>query len=324
MWRVGTSPGRTASSWLTGWAAATGCLFLIAAYYPLKPDPFEAIIDRTGAIRRRLAPGESGRPKFLRDGKPRFGHVGEFSEGLAVASDAPGADYWRDSTLFGYIDESGDYVIPPQYHWASPFSEGWAAVCRGVCQNVLEAKDPIQFIDRKGRVVLSPGLSIVSRFSEGLAAAQLPGDVFSRFGYLDRTGKFAIYPRYSEARDFSEGLAATDDGYINRKGDVVIRRVPVRDGGDFSEGLAIVLSREGRKQYIDRTGAVVLDPGYEEIGPFSEGLAPACASDCGPSTSSANWGYIDRAGKFVIQPQFSQRPGPFRNGEARVCFHCAS
>ena len=327
MWRVGTSPGRTASSWLIAWAASVALLFFLEPRWPhwlLRPEPFEALIDRTGAVQQRFSGGEPSQPKFLRDGKPRFGYVGEFSEGLAVATDAPREDYWSDSTLFGYIDESGEYVIPPRFNWASPFSEGWAAVCRGACRNTLDGKDTIQFIDRKGKVVLSPGLTVVSNFSGGLAAAKLGAGVRAAFGYLDRTGKFAIYPRFSVARDFSEGLAVTDSGYINRKGDVVIRRVAARDGGDFSEGLAVVVTKEGRKQYIDKTGAVVLDPGYEELGPFSEGLAPACKSDCGPSTSSAHWGYIDRTGKFQIEPRFSGMPGRFRNGLARVCVHCTS
>ncbi len=76
--------------------------------------------------------------------------------------------------------------------------------------------------------------------------------------------------------------------------------------------------------FIDTKGRVTLRPDVQGIGRFSEELAPACPSNCGPSAIGAgqNWGFIDKSGKFVIKPQFGYRPQPFHDGLALVCFGC--
>jgi hypothetical protein len=56
--------------------------------------------------------------------------------------------------------------------------------------------------------------------------------------------------------------------------------------------------------------------------PFSEGLAPAstCTGVQYPGregTGRCGYGYIDRAGRFVIDQRFDE-VGPFRDGRAQV------
>jgi hypothetical protein len=67
-----------------------------------------------------------------------------------------------------------------------------------------------------------------------------------------------------------------------------------------------VLTKVG---FIDSSGRLVINPQFEEVGFFSEGLCPARR---GP-----HWGYIDRTGRFVIQPQFDVA-GFFSEGLAAV------
>lgn len=108
----------------------------------------------------------------------------------------------------------------------------------------------------------------------------LPVAQDGKWGYIDRTGRVAIELQYSLAYPFSEGLAA-------------------------------VLTREGWA-YIDQAGAVVIAPRREffQVGNFSEGLA--VAGCCGTKL-----GYINRAGQFVVKPQF-EKAYEFSDGLARV------
>ena len=48
--------------------------------------------------------------------------------------------------------------------------------------------------------------------------------------------------------------------------------------------------------YIDTTGNYIVEPVYDEINPFSEGLAAVKIKD--------KWGFIDTEGKVIIKPQF--------------------
>jgi len=67
-----------------------------------------------------------------------------------------------------------------------------------------------------------------------------------------------------------------------------------------------VLTKAG---FIDSSGRLVINPQFEEVGFFSEGLCPARR---GPL-----WGYIDQTGRSLIQPQFDEA-GFFSEGLAAV------
>jgi len=69
--------------------------------------------------------------------------------------------------------------------------------------------------------------------------------------------------------------------------------------GDFSEGLADVYSN-GKWQFIDKKGHVVLDLPYEQVRPFKNGLASV---DEGTSGPKQEFGYIDKQGKQIWRPQ---------------------
>ena len=48
--------------------------------------------------------------------------------------------------------------------------------------------------------------------------------------------------------------------------------------------------------FIDKTGMVVIPPKFDEVNPFSEGLAAV--------QIEGKWGFIDKTGNMVIRPQF--------------------
>lgn len=51
---------------------------------------------------------------------------------------------------------------------------------------------------------------------------------------------------------------------------------------------------DGKYGFIDRTGKIVIEPTFESVGIFAEGLADA--------KSGGKWGLIDRTGKLIWEP----------------------
>lgn len=268
--------------------------------------------------------------------------VGEFQEGRAVIflERKPGPP---GSPLYdvGFIDESGNMVIPPRFFDARAFSEGLAYV---------QSYEFRGFIDLQGRPVIKTDYDSTRDFHEGLAAVSSSG---KGAGYIDRSGKIVIQKQYSFADDFSEGLAGVlvgkEFGFINPKGEMVItpRFVPRRGWyawnpiiatSRFSEGLApVAIGSEFDRVYgyINRKGDFVIPPQFITAQLFSEGLAFVARKD--PVTKEATKaGWIDKAGQWVVtdvdgnfpanisKAPFPHHYGDWRYSEGLVQFHVYS
>jgi hypothetical protein len=214
----------------------------------------------------------------------------------------------------GYIDKTGEFVIPPRFHWGYPFSEGLAvAVMRHFDQKGNITFNKFGYIDRSGKMVIQPqgvvSAKWLSNFSEGLACLRQN----DKFGFIDKTGRQVIPPRYDDAFPFSEGLAAVTVagkfGYIDRSGKMVIPP-QFETVGPFSEGLAHI-EAHGKQGYIDKSGKMVIKgEEFVEARGFAAGLAAARGKN-------GKYGFIDKTGNFVIPPQF-HRVGDFSEGLAPV------
>lgn len=202
---------------------------------------------------------------------------------------------------WGYIDRTGQVVIPPQFQAANEFSEGFAAV---------EVNGKWGFIDEEGKLIVEPQFSGAYQLSEGLARVQVGGDkygLYGKWGFIDKAGRFVIEPQYDElsavgdeAQGFHEGLAMIEvnhhKGFIDRTGKVVIP-LQFTYGYHFTEGLASVALGE-KWGYIDHSGNWVIPPQFDFASLFSEGLAPVSVNGV--------CGYIDKTGSFKLKP--SQKP----------------
>ncbi|MCP4645516.1 MAG: WG repeat-containing protein, partial [bacterium] len=84
-----------------------------------------------------------------------------------------------------------------------------------------------------------------------------------------------------------------------------------------SWGLADVLAGS-QMGYIDKTGAVVIEPQFGEAEPFSEGMAAVRDIPAkGQAWALAPWGYVNAAGDLIIPFQFKEAC-PFSEGRAAV------
>jgi hypothetical protein len=65
--------------------------------------------------------------------------------------------------------------------------------------------------------------------------------------------------------------------------------------------------------FINRQGAIVIKPNFEEVKNFSDGLAAVRVGD----QASGKWGFINMKGEFIIKPIFDQAHS-FSEGFASV------
>src|SRR6185369_13092698 len=102
---------------------------------------------------------------------------------------------------WGFIDESGKYVIEAKFVMVKTFSEGLAAA---VFKDTGNPYGTLGYIDQSGHVVIPPQFSGDEArergFSEGLAAVKVHKVKGDKWGYIDKSGKIMIEPQFADAR----------------------------------------------------------------------------------------------------------------------------
>jgi|HubBroStandDraft_3_1064219.scaffolds.fasta_scaffold60561_2 hypothetical protein len=225
---------------------------------------------------------------------PVFGSSSGFHEGLMR---------FPSLQLWGYVDHSFQWVIPPQFHTAEDFQEGIALV------SAADARLPNgwAYIDKTGKILFRDtgkyGLGIPRSFSDGLAEMEIaqPSGGPVSFEFVDVTGQLAIGPTLGMARDFHEGYVFAfvgDDGHlalIDKQG-----RQTKLDGfgpnafnSQFHEGLAAVDDQGSLYGYIDPSGKWVIPPQFDYAERFSDGVARV------EWRRKREWGYIDKQGRVI-------------------------
>ncbi|MBW4459676.1 MAG: WG repeat-containing protein [Nodosilinea sp. WJT8-NPBG4] len=194
-----------------------------------------------------------------------------------------------------------------------PEMGGFERFSEGLVPFLVNGK--VGYMNQQGATVIAPQFDEGGAFSDGLAAVR----VGAQWGFIDRTGVYVI-PRQFTTRpgDFSDGLAAIRiegelTGFIDKTGAIAIQPQPYYVTS-FTEGLAAI-SVNGQSGFIDKTGAIAIQPQFEQVKAFSDGLAAVKVRSS--PTASALWGYIDRTGALVIEPQYYDAE-PFSEGLAAV------
>lgn len=223
----------------------------------------------------------------------------------------------------GYIDQTGKFVIKPQFEEAWEFSERLAP---------FRIRNKWGYINPNGKIVIPAQFYQAMPFSEGLAPVGIffEGEkvIDSRVGetgFIDKTGRVAIKQQFAVALGFSNGFARVltldnKHGYIDKAGnfisedDAYDKELPIAFNPSFEwnkgfgEGLVCAYEK-GKAGFVDVSKNTVIEFRFEDCRKFSEGLAAA--------RLDSKWGYINKAGNFVIQPQFAEAK-EFSEGAAVV------
>jgi len=226
--------------------------------------------------------------------EPAFLDARAFSEGLAAVHVAAG---------WGYIDRDGRWVIPPRYSAAASFAEGRAAVS--------DERGLWGYVDTTGRVVVPPRFKRTSRFIEGRAYGLLPD---GRVESIDREGRIAastVAEEHATLGDVSEESGREWRG-SEPDADVTLDRrradQAVVEAAIGSDRLPVSVKVDGatRVGYDDLEGHRVIEPTFEDGGPFIEGLARVRTAE--------GYGFIGPDGNIAVPPAFDSALLRFSGG----------
>ena len=150
-------------------------------------------------------------------------------------------------------------------------------------------------------------------------------DANGKYGFIDRTGRFRIPPRYNGAGQFSEGVAYAwfwegdkrRDGIVDTNGNFTA--LPATNDYDFifHDGLARFQTPSGQ----ERKYGYMDKTGRVVVEPqfFDSGhFSEGRAWVRVLQGSEWRYGFIDKTGKVVIEPQFVHQPRDFVNGLSKV------
>lgn len=220
---------------------------------------------------------------------PDCQYVTDFTDGMAMTMKKLND---KGDLLYGFVNTRGEMVVPTEMLDGIQFSEGLA---------YIRDAERRGYIDTSGKYVLEMLDLVGYPFSNGIAAVS---NSFLRVGYIDKTGKRIIDFQFDEPALFNDGLAPASKsgpfGFINTKGEEII---PFKYDNvqQFSEGRAFVGNSDAEYltlwAMIDTEGITRTNFNFTIAFPFSEGKAAVKTTE--------NWGFIDRDGRFAIEPKFN-------------------
>ena len=172
---------------------------------------------------------------------------------------------------YGYIDENSTLVIEPKYDMAYPFKNGKALV---------SLSNKWMYINMRGEVLQKLNYQNVEKVGSKLLAFK-ENDLY---GFMTTGGELIHNPQ------FSYYYQSTDDEYNNL-------------------GLIKIQKNKNRYGLMDLEGKIIAPPIYQEINPFSDGLARVKYNEA--------FGCIDSNGKVVIPIQYQYMAEKFSEGYIR-------
>lgn len=174
-----------------------------------------------------------------------------------------------ENNNYGFKNEDGNIIIPPQYFLAMDFKEGMSIV------QSADDNYAISFINQQGNKVAQFPVNYYqaeSGFSDGVTVLYYNTDTEHRsadgekkYIYVDKAGNRVIEQEFVYARNFSEGYAvvAESEGmwkdswkriyrYIDKTGEYVSEK-RFSDAESFKDGFAKVKTIDGQSGKIDRS-----------------------------------------------------------------------
>ncbi|MCQ2189001.1 MAG: WG repeat-containing protein [Paludibacteraceae bacterium] len=209
--------------------------------------------------------------------KPKYEYATDFSDGLARVG---------KEGKYGFVNESGEEVIPMTYTQASSFNYGVAAV--------KDQNGDAYFILPSGARLQDASYLDTKSFKEGLAACQ---DENYLYGFVNPKGQLVVQHKYNTVGWFNEGICAVGKningktlyGYIDSKGNQLCDFI-YEEAKDFQGGVARVKTN-GKYGLVDIFGSPITCCDYDYISEFkADGYALAKRSNLEV--------YIDKEGQL--------------------------
>lgn len=243
----------------------------------------------------------------------------------------------RINDNYGFINQSGQLVLSPDFREAKKTSNGFA---------VAKKDDITYYLNTDGSILfsISNQSQFLREFSEGLLAKK---NIDAKWGFVDISGNWIIQPVYASVSDFSEGLANVSYGdadksfFIDKNNRPVFGTQKYLSEG-FKNGYAYVRKRliqdfyvarvDGDSKYqelingsfggiIDKQGNLIIPFILGTNTEYSEGLFATTYRNIENEKNDIQtlMGYINIKNKIVIEPKYSLAY-KFTDGVAVVSF----
>lgn len=251
-----------------------------------------------------------------------YEEVQEYSNGYAVVS---------KEGKYGYVNESGKYMIKPQYIYAGAFCRDYGpiqdefgefyfvdidgnrrmnypadiklSVTRlgyvGNGEYAVGNDTEVYFANTDGAVVSGP-YEDAGAYSDGRTAvlkdgkwymADLQGNIVSD-GYL----QFAMDVKRDIFRN-GAAFAQNENGYVMLNGEgALIAKNQFADAKCFLDETYAAVKLGDTWGFVDKNGEIVIEPAYEDALSFANGFAAV--------KQDGHWGYINLEGEMAISPIF--------------------
>ena len=189
---------------------------------------------------------------------------------------------------WGFINSTGDAVVPFKYEFAAALGYGLVAV---------QLDNKLGVVNVEGKLITPIKYLHIKPFKEGMAAVKTN----PYWGYINVGGEEVIEPGYLDAYNFVNGFAPVEEytgegiGFINKNGELVIP-YDYESVGFFYEGLAKVKRKE-KWGYINKKNEIIIPIKYEAAGNFLLGYTTVKTK----SDSDISWGCIDWKGKQLTK-----------------------
>ena len=205
---------------------------------------------------------------------------------------------------WGFVNKAGEVIVKPQYEAFGgmyKFSEGYA---------VVQKNEKFGYINKTGKVVISIKYANSRNFSGGLAAISVISGNQLKYGFIDKTGKKLIPPQYDNVSEFNEGAAVAIMKWNQYVIDKTGKRIATSDFYYFSEsdvfndGLFRVLNNDNnRYAFINKKGKRI-SKYYTHVENYKNGLARV-KGESDVLTNNGKIGFVNTSGKEIVPPKYT-------------------
>lgn len=193
----------------------------------------------------------------------------------------------RQGNKVGYINTQGKTVIAVKYD-----SLGGKAWARGVHDGRIVVKQNGGFgvIDTTGKTIVKPAQANeqISDFRQGRASVTTAGGVYQ----IDKAGSKIATAQVAKKTTNTQATKATKPQTQAR----ATKPKAVPKPATPTNLTLIPQEKEGKWGFVDERGVPMIQFVFDEVKPFSEGLASVRMGD--------KWGFINQAGDLVVPFRF--------------------
>lgn len=204
---------------------------------------------------------------------------------------------------YGYIDKTGNTVIPVQYNYADYSFNDY----NGVAMSVVENEDGFSAINNNGKLLFPP----VDFKIYNIDGYYFKATKDKKWGLLALNGNLIIDIKYNWI-SFSDGIVTLEDenktAYFNLKTNSLITD-KYQKVSPFSDDLSAV-SLNSRWGYIDKRGTEIIPLKYREAKPFKNGLAKV--------SILKKYGFINKQNREIVAVKYDEVEDEFTEGMCKV------